>query len=469
MKSPQVLQQRWRQDNTGVSPPRAVGTAAASTTNSVLKRVRSTPCSLQLTPRSLGRGDAAGNASFASAVVAAAVSSRREQHGRLSEWTVEQVACWAQLTPLPAGVAELLRDSAVNGQVLQSLSEEDLQAMGLSKFGWRRQLLLCREELEQQLQGQEDSNEGDEEASCIRTGTSHGAVAGRASAPVTPLGSNRRLQPESTAAAVAAVGPPWQQSTHRTAREQSPASSRDEHKVAFGLAEPSHLLGGASKNTRAFLVDNSVLQSEQEGLEFHNVPDFAGGSCQVCVPWGTVIHGTPLGNDWLQVGEYFLPMHLNGVTVLTRERRCLPTGSSSHVAAATPQCGGSSRARSKTSAMPLQHGNGSGSVSSVRGSSLTMAAPLSSGKAPSAPKRVGSSAVVMRSRMQSPTAAVRGHGGTVYCATRLSLRQCVSSTVASRPILPAMIPTPARAVASRMAPTLPYTVANPVVAIESGP
>lgn len=222
------------------------------------------------------------------------------------------------------------------------------------------------------------------------------------------------------------------------------------------------------------------MQSEEEGLAFHHVPDFAGGSCQVCVPWGTVIHGTLLGNDWLQVGDYFLPMHLNGAMVLRRERRCLPKGASSHVAAASPQGSGNTRARSSTFAMPPQHGNVSGSVGSVRGSSVTMAAPLSSGPS----TRVGSGSVVVRPRVQSAPTAVGGHGGhgnTVYCAPRLSLRQCV------RPLPPRMIPTPARAVVSSMvqrgvsysglpeaawmakASTVPYAVANPAVAIETSP
>jgi len=440
VKVPQVLQQRWRQDNVGGPPPRAVGTVAAGTAKPTLKRVQSTPCSLQLTPRYLGRGEATGTASSAAAaVVAAAICSRRQQHGQLSEWTVEQVSCWARSTRLPAGVAELLRENAVNGQVLQSLTEEDLQAMGLSKFGWRRQLLLCREELEQRLQDEENDDEPDEEESCTRVGTPHGIAAGLSSAPATPSGSNSRsLLPLPASAAAAAVGPPLQQSLHRAAQEQSPPASMDEHtRMPLGSADWPV---GASKMPCAFLVDNSVLQSEQEGLEFHHVPNSSSNSCQVCVPWGTVIHGIPLGNDWLQVGDFFLPMHLNGVVVLTRERHCLPTGVSANVAVPSPQCGGSARARTTASAMPLHTANGSRNVSSVKGSSVSIAAPLSSASR----TRVGSS-VVMRPRVQSPPAAAGGHGSTVYCAPRLSLRQCMG------PLPPAMIPTPARAVASCMA------------------
>ena len=42
----------------------------------------------------------------------------------------------------PVDVAERLRREAVNGLVLGSLTERDLEAMGVAKFGWRRQLVL---------------------------------------------------------------------------------------------------------------------------------------------------------------------------------------------------------------------------------------------------------------------------------------------------------------------------------------
>lgn len=77
----------------------------------------------------------------------------------LSTWTVEEVASWAALTPLPLDVASKLHDNAINGQVLQSLTEEDMIAMGIDKFGWRRQLLLCRQELREQLEQTDEQNE----------------------------------------------------------------------------------------------------------------------------------------------------------------------------------------------------------------------------------------------------------------------------------------------------------------------
>lgn len=71
---------------------------------------------------------------------------------RLNEWTVEQVVRWVSTIPLAPEVENILLDNAINGAVLESLSEQDLLAMGIEKFGWRRQLLLSRRGLQQHLE-----------------------------------------------------------------------------------------------------------------------------------------------------------------------------------------------------------------------------------------------------------------------------------------------------------------------------
>lgn len=62
-------------------------------------------------------------------------------------WTVERVAEWAATLPLPKGVSERLQENAVNGPVLETLTDEDLETIGVGRFGWRRQLLISRREL----------------------------------------------------------------------------------------------------------------------------------------------------------------------------------------------------------------------------------------------------------------------------------------------------------------------------------
>eukprot|EP00930_Biecheleria_cincta_P094512 TRINITY_DN8566_c0_g1_i1.p1 TRINITY_DN8566_c0_g1~~TRINITY_DN8566_c0_g1_i1.p1 ORF type:complete len:763 (-),score=139.69 TRINITY_DN8566_c0_g1_i1:151-2439(-) len=61
----------------------------------------------------------------------------------MSAWSVDDVSNWAaQTQALPPEVAWVMREHAVNGLVLSSITEEDLYAMGIRKFGWRRHLVL---------------------------------------------------------------------------------------------------------------------------------------------------------------------------------------------------------------------------------------------------------------------------------------------------------------------------------------
>jgi len=76
-----------------------------------------------------------------------AVRPPTRRPARLAEWTVDHVCSWVLSTPVDPEVASRLRENAINGQVLESLSESDLESMGITKFGWRRQLLLSRQEL----------------------------------------------------------------------------------------------------------------------------------------------------------------------------------------------------------------------------------------------------------------------------------------------------------------------------------
>lgn len=65
------------------------------------------------------------------------------------------------------------------------------------------------------------------------------------------------------------------------------------------------------------MVDNKHLQADTLGLgyrrskrlEDHDVLDGA-------VPWGTCIRGLDLGDEWLQVGDLYLPMIVRGIQVL---------------------------------------------------------------------------------------------------------------------------------------------------------
>lgn len=67
----------------------------------------------------------------------------------LAAWSVDDVRSWAaSLAPqLPEEIAWILADNAINGQVLVTLTESEIGSMGITKFGWRRQLVLSVQEL----------------------------------------------------------------------------------------------------------------------------------------------------------------------------------------------------------------------------------------------------------------------------------------------------------------------------------
>ncbi|CAD7927927.1 unnamed protein product [Amoebophrya sp. A120] len=58
------------------------------------------------------------------------------------EWTLDEVLQWAARVGLADRIVEVLREEEINGSVLTSLREDDLQKLGLTKFGHRRSLML---------------------------------------------------------------------------------------------------------------------------------------------------------------------------------------------------------------------------------------------------------------------------------------------------------------------------------------
>mmetsp|Transcript_93853 Transcript_93853/g.148261 ORF Transcript_93853/g.148261 Transcript_93853/m.148261 type:complete len:525 (+) Transcript_93853:60-1634(+) len=62
---------------------------------------------------------------------------------RLAEWTCEDVCTWASSVSMASEVVEILRANAISGNILCTLTEDDLRSMGMHKLGWRR-LLICR-------------------------------------------------------------------------------------------------------------------------------------------------------------------------------------------------------------------------------------------------------------------------------------------------------------------------------------
>eukprot|EP00930_Biecheleria_cincta_P000187 TRINITY_DN1003_c0_g1_i5.p1 TRINITY_DN1003_c0_g1~~TRINITY_DN1003_c0_g1_i5.p1 ORF type:complete len:532 (-),score=75.95 TRINITY_DN1003_c0_g1_i5:58-1653(-) len=71
----------------------------------------------------------------------------RPQPLQLADWSVDHVNQWLDCSPLPDEVISVLKNHAINGPVLETLTEGDLLGIGIEKFGWRRQMLISRKEL----------------------------------------------------------------------------------------------------------------------------------------------------------------------------------------------------------------------------------------------------------------------------------------------------------------------------------
>lgn len=279
---------------------------------------------------------------------------------RLADWTVEHVACWAAMTALPLEVAAQLRENAISGPVLESLTEEDLIALGIEKFGWRRQLLLLRQELLDELE-EGDNTQDDSAVSGVEVIEIHsskhtptdspcnsGRVTPRHSGRISPRPRDtspppgeRVPQPGLNGAGKLPSGTSSLQS--ETARREThqnelrkgattPRRVRDSHVTMDPTKQKSAQMPIFSQSTfcpplvpeteqvkALYFVDNSQLRSNAPGLLYSRssaTSDEPEG--RTYAQWGTVVSGTPCGDDWIRVGDSLLPMRISGIPVLRR-------------------------------------------------------------------------------------------------------------------------------------------------------
>jgi hypothetical protein len=72
---------------------------------------------------------------------------------------VELIAMFAEEQALPLEVSELFRHHEISGAVFETLSDDDMIAMGIYKLGWRRRIEFCRQQLRDHvLSMQQDSS-----------------------------------------------------------------------------------------------------------------------------------------------------------------------------------------------------------------------------------------------------------------------------------------------------------------------
>lgn len=213
----------------------------------------------------------------------------------------------------------MLQENAVNGQVLESLTEQDMLTMGLCKFGWRRQLLLCRQELVQQLELQGAASQ-EAEMMEIYSSSPTSASSSRSMFGDALLKSQQLDK---------SLGDSYRRGASPSRSDEPKAIDTRRSTHCSSLVPCQRLT--ASDGPGAYFVDNSLLRSEQEGLHFYRTMDMSEAACKAWVPWGAVIQGIPVGNDWIKVGEYYLPLRLNGVVVLKREATSRRIGASATV------------------------------------------------------------------------------------------------------------------------------------------
>lgn len=151
--------------------------------------------------RPLGSSASTGRPAAVADAIAGAVSSgsqccRSPMERPLAAWDVDDVQSWAaSLAPqLSLEISKILAEHAINGQVLVTLTESELSMIGITKFGWRRQLVLAIQELVRQQQEHDKCSD-----SC--TSQDEGEVASIASRP-------RILASDSPRRPVSAASPP---------------------------------------------------------------------------------------------------------------------------------------------------------------------------------------------------------------------------------------------------------------------
>lgn len=95
------------------------------------------------------------------------------------------------------------------------------------------------------------------------------------------------------------------------------AAGRDEACVAIAaMTKPLH-----GQNVSTFVVDNSKRNATTRGLAYRTSKDLGAKAAfdDAFAAWGSTVQGVQTGDDWLQVGQWFLPLKLEGVAVVVPE------------------------------------------------------------------------------------------------------------------------------------------------------
>lgn len=81
---------------------------------------------------------------------------------------------------------------------------------------------------------------------------------------------------------------------------------------------PENRLPAGGSEEMAYMLDNSRMQSSARGIGWRTGPCITDIDDQVLGPrWGDIFQGTRFGENWLKVGDRYLPMALDGVQVIS--------------------------------------------------------------------------------------------------------------------------------------------------------
>jgi hypothetical protein len=98
--------------------------------------------------------------------------------------------------------------------------------------------------------------------------------------------------------------------------------SGEDEVMQYALSLHRASLVAEAQGSQPYLVDNSFLQASTKGIGLRMSTALADMDEDVPpVAWGAVVHGTLVGEEWVQVtdatgSERFMPVHLDGVAVL---------------------------------------------------------------------------------------------------------------------------------------------------------
>lgn len=123
-----------------------------------------------------------------------------------------------------------------------------------------------------------------------------------------------------------ATPPPSEQDAASVRRESSLEAGRT-RSSSSGARSPAPASTAASPHAAAlheeewWVADNSLLGADSPGIAYRRTQSVSDVADDEMLAWGEAVRGHPVGGGgaWLQAGDRFLPMELNGVTVLQRQ------------------------------------------------------------------------------------------------------------------------------------------------------